>query len=417
MERRVVITGMGVVSPIGLGIENFWAASCAGRSGVRRIDAFDVSQFNSQLAGVVEGFDAQTFVTRREALHLDRCTLLSVGAATEALHNSGLDGNDGWHDQAGVAMGTGVGGILSLSEQMEVLRTSPPRFVNPFLMPMMLTNSASGFLAIHFGLKGPSACVSTACASGSSALSVAYNWIRSGQAEVVLSGGTEAALAPIILAAFDSLKALASGWNDQPQAASRPFDTGRSGFVIAEGAGALVLEERRHALDRGAPILAEIAGLGETTDAHHMFAPAPNGRGVAQAMRLAIERAHLDAGAVDYVNAHATSTPMGDEFEASAIRQVLGDRASRVPVNAIKSLIGHTLGASGAMGTISTILTLQHGLIPATLNLTDPDPACTLDHVVDGPRRADLTAALVNAAGFGGHNVSILLMSPQALPN
>ncbi|HLF24782.1 MAG TPA: beta-ketoacyl-[acyl-carrier-protein] synthase family protein [Anaerolineae bacterium] len=416
MERRVVVTGVGVVTPIGLDVKSFWDAICAGRSGVRLIDAFDTSQFNSQVAGVVEGFDSQSFVTRREALHLDRCTLLAVGAATEALANSCLNGNDAWHDRAGVVMGTGVGGVLSLSEQMEVLRTSPPRFVSPFLMPMMLNNSASGFLAIHFRLKGPSTCVSTACASGSSALSIGCNWIRAGQANVVLAGGTEAAITPIILAAFDSLKALATGWNQQPEAASRPFDAARAGFVISEGAAALVLEERCHALDRGAPILAEIAGWGETTDAHHMFAPAPNGQGVAQAMRLAIERAQLDAGAVDYVNAHATSTPLGDEFEACAIREVLGARTEQVPVSAIKSLIGHTLGAAGALAVVSAILSLQHGLMPATLNLTHPDPACRLNHVVGGPRRADLTTALVNAAGFGGHNVSILLTSPQALP-
>jgi 3-oxoacyl-[acyl-carrier-protein] synthase II len=414
MERRVVVTGMGAVTPIGLDVESFWEASCAGRSGVQRINCFDVSQFNSQVAGLVEGFDPLPFVTLKEALHLDRFTLLAVAAATQALANSGLDKSDGWRHQAGVVLGTGVGGIFSLSQQMEVLRTSPPRFVNPFLMSMMLTNSASGFLAIHFRLKGPSASVSTACASGSSALTVACNMIRTGQADVVLTGGTEAPMTPIILAAFDSLHALATGWNDEPEAASRPFDAARAGFVIAEGAGVLVLEEQRHALDRGAPILAEIAGWGETTDAHHMTAPAPNGEGVAQAMRLAIEWARLDAGAVDYVNAHATSTRLGDEFEAFAIREVLGARAERVPVSATKSLVGHTLGAAGALGVVSAVLSLQHGLIPPTINLTEPDPACALDHVIGGPRRTDLTAAMVNASGFGGHNVSLLLMSPQA---
>jgi 3-oxoacyl-[acyl-carrier-protein] synthase II len=408
---------MGAITPIGLDVTSFWEASCAGRSNIQLIDRFDASQFNSQIASAVKDFDPLCFVTRREALHLDRCTLLTVGAATEALASSGLNGNDDWRDRTGVVIGCGVGGIASLSEQIEVLRTSPPRFVNPFLMPMMLNNSPSGFLAIRFKFKGPSTCTTTACASGASALVVAANLIRTGQATVVLAGGAEAAITPIILAAFDSLKALATGWNHQPEAASRPFDKKRAGFVLAEGAGVLVLEERRHALDRGAPILAEIAGWGETTDAHHMFAPAPNGQGVTQAMRLAIERAHLDPGAVDYVNAHATSTPLGDEFEACAIRNVLGDRTEKVPVSAIKSLIGHTLGAAGALAAISSILSLRYGLIPATANLTDPDPACALKHVVGEPYRGSLTTALVNSAGFGGHNVSILYMSPQALPN
>ncbi len=415
MKRRVVVTGVGAVTPIGLDVESFWEASCAGRSGVQRIERFDTSQFCSQVAGLVEGFDPLPFVTPKEALHLDRFTLLSVAAATQALVNSGLDGRDDWRARAGVVFGTGVGGILSLSEQMEVLRTSPPRFVTPFLMSMMLTNSAAGFLGIHFRLKGPSSCVSTACASGSSALTVACNMICTDQADVVLSGGTEAPITPIILAAFDSLHALATDWNDKPEAASRPFDMARAGFVMAEGAAALILEERRHALDRGAPILAEIAGWGETTDAHHMIAPSPNGEGVAQAMRLAIEWADLDPGAVDYVNAHATSTRLGDEFEALAIRKVLGDRVERVPVSATKSLVGHTLGTAGALGVVSAIMSLQRGLVPPTINLTDPDPACELDHVIGEPRRVNLTTALVNASGFGGHNVSILLMSPQAL--
>ncbi len=417
MEHRVVVTGIGAVTPIGLDVQSFWEASCAGRCNTQLIDSFDTTQFNSRIAAAVKDFDPLCFVTRREALHLDRCTLLAVGAATEALANSGLNGHDNWRERAGVVIGCGVGGVASLSEQMEVLRTSPPRFVNPFLMPMMLNNSPCGFLGIHFRLKGPSSCTTTACASGASALAVACNLIRTDQATVVLAGGTEAAITPIILAAFDSLKALATGWNHQPQAASRPFDKGRAGFVLAEGAGVLVLEERRHALDRGASILAEIVGWGETTDAHHMFAPAPQGQGIAQAMRLAIERARLDPGAVDYVNAHATSTPLGDEFEACAIRDVFGARFSKVPVNAIKSLIGHTLGAAGALAAISAILSLQHGCIPATMNLSDPDPACELNHVVSEPCRAGLNTALVNSAGFGGHNVSILYMSPQASPN
>jgi 3-oxoacyl-[acyl-carrier-protein] synthase II len=410
LKRNIVITGIGAITPIGQNVETFWENCCRGCSGIRQIDRFDVSQYRSQIAGLIEDYDPFYFLNRKDALHLDRFTTLSVAAADQAMAQSCLKGNGSWRDNTAVVLGTGLGGINSVSEQMEVLRNSTPRAVNPFLMPMMLNNSASAFLAIRFGLKGPNFASSSACASGSSAVVAACHLIRSGAADIALTGASEAPVTPIIVAAFDSLKSLARGWNDEPQQASRPFDVKRRGFVISEGAAVLVIEELQHALDRGAEILAHITGMGETCDAFHMTRPANRGTGIAEAMRKALAEAGRKGSEIGFVNAHATSTTVGDQNEATAIRSVLGEN---IPVSALKSQLGHTLGAAGALSLVGSVMALREKIIPPTINVSKVDPKCGLGNIVQNAQKTEFSSVMNNAMGFGGHNVSILVESPN----
>jgi 3-oxoacyl-[acyl-carrier-protein] synthase II len=410
-QKRVVVTGMGVVTPIGLNTEEFWTAWRTGQSGIGGIDRFDVSRFKSKIAGQIDNFDPLCHMDRKDLLRLDRFTHLAKSATDQAFIQSGLDHSNGWKKKAGVLVGSGLGGIISLCEQMDVMQQDSPRRVNPFLMPMFLINAASAYISLDYKLKGPSCNVSTACASGLSAVVQACNLIQSGELDVIFAGGSDAPIVPIILAAFDALNALASKWNDNPTKASRPFDSGRKGFVLSEGSAILCLEERQHAEDRNADILCEIVGGKETCDAYHMVSPLEDGAGVVQSITQALIQADVKPDEVDYINAHATSTVVGDRCEAQAIKQVFNHHSDTIAVSAIKEFVGHMLGASGPIGLVGSILAINKGYIPPSRNLESIDPACDINIVSKNVNRTAINTALVNSSGFGGHNASVLVRS------
>ncbi len=406
MERRVVVTGMGVVSPIGLNVPELWEGVLASRSGVGPISLFDASRHDTHFAAEVKGFDPTQAMDRKEARRTDRFVQFAVAATMEALRNSGLVIDTTNRDEVGVFMASGIGGIATLSEQMDVLRSRGPGHISPFLIPAMITNLAAGQVSITTGARGPSFCTTSACASSAHAIGEAVETIRRGWARAIIAGGSEASITAIGIAGFNAMRALSTR-NDDPTTASRPFDADRDGFVMGEGAGVLVLEDLDYALQRGAPILAEIVGYAATSDAYHISNLSEDGEGVARAIRLTLQRAGLHPGDVDYINAHATSTPAGDPVETAAIKAIFGGRSSAPPVSASKSQFGHLLGAAGAVESIVSILAIQHGQLPPTINLHNPDPACDLDYVPNTPRSAPIEVALSNSFGFGGHNVCV----------
>ncbi len=403
-RRRVVITGLGVISPVGTGHLDFWSGLLAAHSGVRPITNFDASGYPTRFAADVPGFDPTDYLDRKDARHMDRFTQLGVAAAQLAWVDAELRSPD--PGRSGVIMGTGIGGMQTLVDQLHVLESRGPGRVSPFFIPMMIGNMLAGQTAIRFGLMGPNTSVTTACASSGHAVGDAMRAIQHGDADVMLAGGAEAVILPISLAGFSSMRALSTN-NDDFEHASRPFDAERDGFVMGEGAGVLVLEALDHAEARGVHIYAELVGYGRSSDAYHMVEPHPNGDGAVAAMQAALRDAQLAPEAVGYINAHGTSTPLGDAAETAAIKRVFADHAYKLAVSSTKSVTGHLFGAAGAVEAIATALALHHQVLPPTANLEHPDPVCDLDYIPNVPRPAAVRAALSNAFGFGGHNASL----------
>lgn len=406
---RAVITGMGVVSPLGSDVASFWQGLVEGRSGVRTIEHIDVSGYKTRIAGLVRDFDAEAMFGRKEARRMDRFTQFALAAADQAISQAGLDMEKTDRERVAVYVGSGTGGLRTLSDNESLLRERGPDRVSPLLVPMMIANMAAAQISIRYGTYGPTMSPVTACSIGNTAIGEGFRLIRDGEADVVIAGGAEAAVTELSLASFGNATAL-SRRNDEPARASRPFDADRDGFVLAEGAGVVVLESLEHALARGARPLAEVIGYGASSDAYHQVATHPEGRGAVQAMRAALRSAGVAPADVDVVSAHATSTELGDATETLAIKQALGERAGQVPVTANKSMTGHMLGASGGAQAIALVQTLREGIVPPTINLERADPACDLDYVPNEARRGlNLKVGLSNSFGFGGHNAVIVL--------
>ncbi|MGB5133602.1 MAG: beta-ketoacyl-ACP synthase II [Prochlorococcaceae cyanobacterium] len=404
--QRVVVTGLGAVTPIGNDVATYWDGLRSGRNGVAGITLFDASRHACRFAAEVKDFDTRGWLEPKEVKRWDRFCQFGVVAAKQAVADAGLIIDDANRQRVGTAIGSGVGGLLVAETQSQVLHERGPDRVSPFCVPTMIPNMATGLAAIALGAQGPSTAVATACAAGSNAIGDAYRLIQLGLADAMVCGGAESAITPLGVAGFASAKAL-SFRNDDPATASRPFDAERNGFVIGEGAGVLVLESLDHARARGARILAELVGYGMTCDAFHMTSPTPGGAGGAEAMRLALRDGRLEPEAVDYVNAHGTSTQANDSNETAAIKSALGEHAYRVPVSSTKSMTGHLLGGSGGIEAVAAVLAMNHGVVPPTINYSNPDPACDLDVVPNQAREAKLDVVLSNSFGFGGHNVCL----------
>jgi 3-oxoacyl-[acyl-carrier-protein] synthase II len=412
LSRRVVVTGTGIISPLGHSACETWDALIAGRSGTATITLFDPEGFDSRVAGEVKDFDPAKYMDRKEARRADRFTQFAVVAAHEALKQARFTIGPDNGTNVAVIIGTAIGGITTLVEEYETMRTKGPSRVSPFLVPMMLPDMASGHLSIKLGAKGVNYSIVSACASGADSIGEAANIIRRGDADVAVAGGTEAAITPIAVAGFAAARALTS-CNDAPERASRPFDAGRDGFVLGEGAGVLLLEAEEHALARGATILAELAGYGATSDAFHITQPDERGEGAARAMQKALAHAGLEPDDIGYVNAHGTSTSMNDKLETLALKKVFGEYAYTLPISSTKSAMGHLLGAAGAVEAAICVLALQNGIIPPTINYATPDPDCDLDYVPNVARSAAIDAVMTNSLGFGGHNASLIFRRYQ----
>ena len=404
--RKVVVTGLGAVTPLGNDVSSTWDAAVAGRSGIDFIRAFDPSDFPVRIAAEVKDFDPTSAVSAKDARKLDRNVLLAVAAAREAVGDAGLNGFD--PDRVGIVFGSAIGGLLGIMQQADILRERGPDRVSPNFLPNVLVDSASGQLAISLGIRGPNYAPVSACATGSHAVGEGAELIRRGDADAVLAGGTEACLHPLILAGFCAMRGLASE-DEHPPRASRPFDKTREGFVMGEGACTLVLEELDHARARGARIYAEVLSYGTSNDAHHMAQPEPEAVGVSDMMRAALRRAGVEPERVGYVNAHGTSTPLGDLAETRAIKQVFGDHAYELAVSSTKSVTGHCFGAAGAIEAMMCVLAVHHGVLPPTANYEHPDPKCDLDYVPNESREAQVDVAISNAMGLGGHNACVLV--------
>ena len=404
--RRVVVTGIGTITPIGSTKETFWDSLKNGKGGIDTITRFDTSEYPVHIAAEVNDFDPLDFVNKREARHMDLFTRYAMGAGIQAVNDSAIDFDKCNRDRVGVIIGSGIGGMGVYEEQLRKLMNRGPRRVSPFFIPMLISDIAAGQLSIRYNLRGPNYATISACATSGHSIGCAMKAIRYGDADVVLTGGTEAPIVPTGLSGFCALKALSTR-NDDPQKASRPFDAERDGFIMGEGAGMLLLEELEHALKRNAHIYGEVAGVGFTGDAHHITAPPEDGHGAVRSMKVALEDAELEIEQIDYINAHGTSTPLNDKSETSAIRQLFGDRADELMVSSSKSMHGHLLGAAGAVELIVTLLAIENELIPPTINYEVPDPDCDLDYVPNMARKAKIDAALSNTFGFGGHNATI----------
>jgi len=408
-RKRVVVTGMGAITPLGLSVEELWQGLVEGRSGIARITQFDPSPYPVQIMGEVKGFDPGEFMDEKEAKRMSRFSQLAVAAAKMAVEDAGLEVDESLAEDVGVILGTGIGGALVEAEKAHlILQNKGVRRVPPLFVPSMMPNAAAHHVGCAFGIKGYTSTVIAACASGTQGIGEGVRAIRDGLAKVVLAGGTESTVCELALAGICAMRALSSR-NDEPEKASRPFDAERDGFVSAEGCGILVLEDLEYALARGAQIQAELLGYGVTSDAYHVSAPDPEGRGSALAMRRAIEDAGLGTEDIEYINAHATATPIGDPAEVAAIKRVMGDRAYEIPVNATKSMIGHLMGASGAVETIAMIMEINEGILHPTINWETPDPDCDLDCVPNVAREAKVDIALKNSFGFGGQNACLVL--------
>ncbi|MFS0726249.1 beta-ketoacyl-ACP synthase II [Paenibacillus sp. 1P07SE] len=408
--ERVVITGMGVISPLGNDVETFWSRLVRGESGIDRITAFDTSRQKVAIAGSVKDFDPDAWFGAKEGRRLDRFCQFALAAAEQAMQQAAIDPDQINRERMGVYVGSGIGGIQTLMNQGGVLAARGPERVSPVLVPMMIANMAAALISIKYGALGSSMAPVTACSIGNTAIGEAFFHIQSGRSDVIIAGGAEAAITDISLASFANATALSTR-NDEPARASRPFDAGRDGFVMAEGAGILVLESLSHAVSRGAHILGEVIGYGASSDAYHMVATPEDGHGAARAMKLALAEAKLPASAIDVISAHATSTVIGDRSETAAIKHTFGTRAYDIPVTANKSMTGHMLGASGGVEAIALVKSLQTGIIPPTINLEVSDPACDLDYTADEARHAKLRIGLSNSFGFGGHNSAIVIQS------
>ena len=406
-QHRVVVTGLGVISPLGSGVEKNWENLLAGRSGIRKITRFPADAFASRIAGEVPDFKADDFIEPKEIKKMDLFIQYAMGAAAMAMADSGLKIEGEFAEEVGVIIGVGLCGLDTIEQTKEALIAGGPRKISPFFIPKVISNLAPGHVAIRFGAKGVNWTPTSACASGTHALGEAYHLIRRGVQQAVIAGGAESTITPLAVGGFAAMKALSTR-NDEPERASRPFDKERDGFVVGEGSGILILEERGHALQRGAKIYAEVIGYAATGDAYHMTAPAPEGEGAARCMRLALKDAGISPIDVDYINAHGTSTEYNDANETTAIKTVFGEQAAKVAVSSTKSMTGHLLGAAGAVEGVYSTLALYHGMIPPTINYEHPDPACDLDYVPNQARKADIEVALSNSFGFGGTNACVI---------
>ncbi len=408
-ERRVVVTGLGTINPVGADVQSYWKNLQNGTSGISKITTFDASNLPVQIAGEVADFDPEQYIPRKEARRLDRFAQLFWAAAHQALEDSGLDYSDAGEEayRAGVVVGSGIGGIISVESGVHAMIERGPDRVSPLAVTQIIANSAGGVVSIAYGLQGPNTCVVTACAASANAIGDAAAIIRRDDADVMVAGGSEAAMSEFPVAAFAQTRALSTR-NDEPERASRPFDVDRDGFVMSEGSAALVLEELEHARARGATIYAEVVGYGMSADGYHITLPRPGGMGAARAMRHALHNAKLAPGDIDYINAHGTSTPANDTTETAAIKLAFGDDAYKVPVSSTKSMTGHLLGGAGAVESIACVLAIRDGVIPPTINLDNPDPECDLDYVPNTARPANLRYVMTNSFGFGGHNVALI---------
>lgn len=407
MSRRVVITGTGVVHALGQGTPDFWKAIKEGKNGITKITKFDSSRIDTKVASEINNFDSSMFVERKEAKRMDLFTLYAIAASCMAVNEAGIDVKNEDPFRVGVLIGSGIGGILTLEEQKQILMEKGPQRISPFFIPMMISNMASGYVAIRFGFQGYNECVTTACSSANHAIGDAFNAIRWGIADVMVSGGSEAAYSELAFSGFCSAKAMTT--EPDPELACRPFDKNRSGFVMSEGAGIVILEELEHALKREANIIGEIVGYGCTSDAYHITAPRPDGTAGAKAMQFAMQDAGIRPEDVGYINAHGTSTQLNDSIETMVIKKVFGDYAYKLAVSSTKSMTGHLLGAAGGVEAIITALAIKEGFLPPTIHLNTPDEECDLDYVPNHGRKADIKYALSNALGFGGHNAVIAL--------
>ena len=407
MKKRVVITGMGAITPLGSQVSTFWERVKEGRCGIDFIEAFDTEQYQVKVAGEVKDFNPEIYLDRRETRRMDRYSQFAIGAAVQAVEDAKLDLDQICQERFGVIIGSGIGGIGTLEKEHEKLLERGPGRVSPLLIPMIITNMAAGNVAIRFGAKGVCSNVVTACATGTNAIGDAYRVLQHGDADIMLAGGAEASITPVSIAGFMSLTALSN--NPDPKKASRPFDVNRDGFVMGEGAGVLVLETLEHAQARGAKIYGEVVGYGFTCDAYHMTSPTPGGEGGARAMSLAIKEAGIGPEDISYINAHGTSTPYNDAFETAAIKTVFQEKAYQIPISSTKSMIGHLLGAAGAVEAITCLKALEEGFIPPTIGYETKDPECDLDYVPNEGRQQELMYALSNSLGFGGHNATLIL--------
>ena len=410
MRRRVVVTGMSVVTPLGHELPEFWEKLCAGKSGIGPIERFDASEYKVRFGGEIKHFNMLDHVDfdAKDLKRLDRFSQFALAAANKAIMMSGLDLSTGDPYRRGVLVGTGIGGLGEIEEQHSKLFDKGPARVSPFMIPKLMANAASGNVSVNWGLKGPNSAVATACASATNAIGDAYRLIQYGDADVMITGGSEAALTPMGLSGFSRMSALSTR-NDDPTTASRPFDTGRDGFVLSEGAGIVVLEEYEHAKSRGVTILAELCGYGMSADGTHITAPDPEGRGASRAMQGAIRDAGINLDQIGYINAHGTSTPLGDKAETIAMKVVFDSAIKKIPVSSTKSQLGHMLGASGGVEFVISILALNSGILPPTINLENPDPECDLDYIPHKAREAQISYALSNSFGFGGHNACLVV--------
>ncbi len=404
--RRVVVTGLGALTPVGNTTEEFWSALKQAKSGIGPITRFDPAGYPTRIAGEVRNFDEGRYIDKKEARRLDPYLKYAIATSVMAVEDAALDPGKVDATRFGVLIGSGIGGITTLIEGEEIRRTKGFDRVSPFVVPMLIINMASGLVSMRFGAKGPNSAVVTACATGNHAIGDAFKIIERGDADVMIAGGAEAMIVPLTIAGFCSMKAMSTR-NDEPEKASRPFDAGRDGFVCGEGAGVVVLEALAHAVGRDARIYAEIVGYGMTSDAHHMTAPDPDGDGATRAMQLALADGGIEPDAVGYINAHGTSTPYNDKFETAAIKRAFGEHARRLAVSSTKSMTGHLLGAAGGVEAIATTLAIHHGLLPPTINYETPDPDCDLDYVPNQARKLDVEYALSNAFGFGGTNATL----------
>jgi len=406
-DRRVVVTGLGVVTPLGHDLNTFWQNLITGQCGIDKITAFDASAYATQIAGEVKNFDpAPAFPSPKEIRRTDRYSQFGIYAAWSALKDSGLELDKENLDEIGVFLGSGIGGLATTTEQHKTLLERGPGRMSPFTIPMLISNMASGLVSMYFNLRGPNFATCSACATANHAIGEAWRTIKAGDAQVMFAGGAEATVIPIGIGGFCAMKAMSTR-NDDPKTASRPFDKDRDGFVMGEGAGVLVLEELEHAKQRGAQIYCEIAGYGNTADAHHLTAPSPGGEGAARCMKMALRNGGLNLTDISYINAHGTSTPQGDICETQAIKSVFGDHARQLVVSSTKGATGHMLGAAGAVEMTACTLAIKHGIVPPTINLQNPDPECDLDYVPNTAREMPVNAIVNNSFGFGGHNSAI----------
>jgi 3-oxoacyl-[acyl-carrier-protein] synthase II len=407
MKRRVVVTGIGVIAPLGIGLEKYWSALKSGQNAIGPITHFDPSGFDSKIAAEVKDFNPEDFIPKKDARKVDRFVAFAIAASRLALDDGGINLDSVDKGMFGVVIGSGIGGMQTLETQHRTLVEKGPGRISPFFIPTMISNMAAGMVGMHFGFQGPNMAIVTACATANHCIGMAADLIRHGRLEHALAGGTEAAITPLGLGGFCAMKALSTR-NDDPTKACRPFDSQRDGFVMGEGCGVLLLEDFERAKARGAKIYAEIAGWGMSADAFHMTNPEPEGAGAARAMRFAIADAQIQPGEVGYINAHGTSTPAGDRAETKAIRNVFGEHAPRIPVSSSKSMMGHGLGAAGALESVVTIMAAKEGLFPPTINYEFPDPECDLDYVPNIAREASITFSMNNSFGFGGQNAVLI---------